>query len=75
MRLDVEGGWGFAAMDGAGQLMPYAGLGLAPEDDRRYRMGLRLGLGLGISAELAAERAETDAEPRNAVTLRTTLRW
>ncbi len=75
LQFDAEAGWGFAALDGAGLLTPYAGFGLGQEDDRRYRIGMRLDRGPGISTELAAERAETAANPEHVILLRATLRW
>ena len=70
MRLDAELGYGLGALGGKGVLTPYAGLGLAGEGARDFRLGTRLDLAPSLSLSLEGTRRESDgAEPEHGVRL------
>ena len=56
--MEAELAYGLAALHGKGVLTPYARLGLAQGEDRRWRVGARLALAesLALGVEGAAHR-------------------
>ena len=76
-RMDAEIGYGLAAPGGLGTVTPYAGLGLAGEDTRSWRMGAhwRLTPTASVSLEGARHEAANDAVPEHGLMLRGTFRW
>ena len=57
-RLDAELGYGLKGPRGVGVATPYAGLGLAREDDRAWRAGARWKLAPDFTLGLEATRHE-----------------
>ena len=76
-RLDAEVGYGFGGPAALGVLTPYAGLGLAGEGARTWRMGARWkgAPDATLSLEGARREAANDDTPEHGLMLRGTLRW
>ncbi len=75
-RLAAELSYGLDAPGAAGALTPYAGLGLAADGARTWRLGTRLRLESSLDLSLEATRAEpVSAAARHTLTLAATLRW
>ena len=76
-RLDAELGYGLKGPRGVGVATPYAGLGLAREDDRAWRAGARWKLAPDFTLGLEATRHEpsTNDPPEHRLMLRGALRW
>ena len=75
-RLELEAGYGVAALRRSGVLTPFAGMTFDGDSGRGYRWGGRLTVGPGATLSLEAERREPHrAEPVHRVMLRGMLRF
>ena len=76
-RLNAEVGYGLVEPHGLGVVTPYAGLGLAGDGARSWRMGARWQVSANGSVSLEGTRYEAADEyaPEHGVTLRCALRW
>ena len=76
-RLNAEVGYGLGEPHGLGVVTPYAGLGLAGDGARSWRMGARWLVSAKGSVSLEGTRYEAanDYAPEHGVTLRCALRW
>ena len=76
-RLNAEVGYGVGRPHGLGVVTPYAGLGLAGDGARSWRMGARWLVSAKGSVSLEGTRYEAanDYAPEHGVTLRCALRW
>ncbi len=78
-RLEAEFGYGLAGLvglGGRGVVTPFAGLSLAGEGARRYRVGGRLEVAPAVRLSLEGERRESETgTPDHGVMLRGQLRW
>ena len=61
-RLDLELGYGFAALEGRGALTPFMAMSLDEHNGRGYRLGSRLALRQAASVSVEAERRERPAD-------------
>ena len=75
-RLAAELSYGLDAPGGAGALTPYAGVALAADGARTWRVGTRLRLDSGLAVSLQGTRAEpVSAAARHTLALAATLSW
>ena len=76
-RLNAEVGYGLGEAHGLGVVTPYAGLGLAGDGARAWRMGARWQVSANGSVSLEGTRYEAanDYAPEHGLTLRGALRW
>ena len=76
-RLDAELGYGLRGPRGVGVATPYAGLGLAREEERAWRAGARWNLAPNFTLGLEATRREPSANgpPEHRLMLHGALRW
>ena len=77
MRLNAEVGYGLGTGPGLGVVTPYAGLGLAGESARSWRMGARWHLvpAASVSVEGNLHEAANDNRPEHDLMLRGALHW
>ncbi len=77
MRLNAEVGYGLGTAPGLGVVTPYAGLGLAGEGARSWRMGARWQLvpAASVSVEGNLHEAANDDRPEHGLMLRGALHW
>ena len=76
-RLNAEIGYGLGSPHGRGQMTPYAGLRLAGEGARSWRMGAnwRMATYASVSVEGILHEAANDDRHRHGLMLRAALRW
>ena len=75
-RLAAELSYGLDAPGAAGALTPYAGVALAADGARTWRVGTRLRLDSGLAVSLQGTRAEpVSAAARHTLALAATLSW
>ena len=75
-RLAAELSYGLDAPGAAGALTPYAGVALAADGARTWRLGTRLRLDSGLAVSLEGTRAEpVSATARHTLALAATLSW
>ena len=75
-RLAAELSYGLDAPGGAGALTPYAGVALAADGARTWRVGTRLRLDSGLAVSLQGTRAEpVSATARHTLALTASRRW
>ena len=76
-RLNAEVGYGLGEPHGLGVVTPYAGLGLAGNGARAWRMGARWQVSANGRVSLEGTRYEAANEfaPEHSLTLRGALRW
>ena len=72
-----EVGYGLAVAHGLGVVTPYAGLGLAGEGARSWRVGARWRVAASASVSLEGARYEAakDDRPEQSLMVRGALRW
>ena len=75
-RLAAELSYGLDAPGAAGALTPYAGVALAADGARTWRLGTRLRLDSGLAVSLEGTRAEpVSAAARHTLSVAATLSW
>ena len=75
-RLAAELSYGLDAPGAAGALTPYAGVALAADGARTWRLGTRLRLDSGLAVSLKGTRAEpVSATARHTLAFAATLSW
>ena len=75
-RLAAELSYGLDAPGAAGALTPYAGVALAADGARTWRLGTRLRLDSGLAVSLEGTRAEpVSAAARHTLAFAATLSW
>ena len=75
-RLAAELSYGLDAPGGAGALTPYAGVALAADGARTWRLGTRLRLDSGLAVSLQGTRAEpVSATAQHTLSVAATLSW
>ena len=75
-RLAAELSYGLDAPGAAGALTPYAGVALAADGARTWRLGARLRLASGLAVSLEGTRAEpVSAAAEHTLALIASLRW
>ena len=74
-RLAAELSYGLDAPGAAGALTPYAGVALAADGARTWRLGTRLRLASGLAVSLEGTRAELVSAAEHTLALIASLRW